>query len=210
MLNPFLAGVGGMGAVALLAIVALGFVAIIFMWGMGIYNALIQLRNAVKNAFSQIDVQLQRRYDLIPNLIEVCKGYMKHESGTLEAVVAARSAAYSARSKVAGDPSDPAAMKALLSAEGALTSGLGRLMAIAESYPDLKANQNMMQLTEELTSTENKVSFSRQGYNDTVLQYNNKCEMFPSSIIANMFGHRPATMFEVTDPNARTAPKVSF
>lgn len=207
MMNPVLAIIGG---VLVLALVLLGLVAVVAMWAIGILNTLIRLRNAVKNAFAQIDVQLQRRYDLIPNIVEVCKGYMAHERDTLEAVIAARSAAFSARSKIAGDPSDPVAMKALLSAEGALTGGLGRLLAVAESYPDLKANQNMMQLTEELTSTENKVSYARQGYNDTVMEYNNKCEMFPSSIIANIFGHKPATLYEVTDPNVRTAPKVSF
>jgi len=177
---------------------------------LGIYNGLVTSRNGYKNAFSQIDVQLQRRYDLIPNLVETAKGYMKHERETLEAVVAARGAAVSGLAAAKANPGDPAAMQALTGGENQLTQTLGRLFAVAESYPDLKANQNMMQLSEELTSTENKVAFARQAYNDGVLFYNNKREVFPNSIIAGMFGFAPATPLEVESPEARKAVKVSF
>ena len=182
----------------------------VIMWVMGMYNGLVGARNLFKNAFSQIDVQLKRRYDLIPNLVETAKGYLKHESGTLEAVIAARNQASSARSVVAANPADPSAMKALTGAEGALAGSLGRLNVVMEAYPDLKANQNMMQLTEELTSTENKTSFARQAYNDSVMSYNNKREMFPSSLIAGMFNFQVAQPFEIQNATERENVKVSF
>src|SRR5438876_2418954 len=159
----------------------------ILMFVVGLYNKLVALRNRFKNAYAQIDVQLKRRYDLIPNLVETAKGYLKHERGTLEAVIAARNAASSANVRAAANPGDPAAMQQLVAAEGSLTGALGRLFALAEAYPDLKANQTMAQLMEELTSTENKVSFARQAYNDSVMVYNTQREVFPSSIIAGMF-----------------------
>jgi LemA protein len=176
----------------------------------GMYNQLVTLRNRYKNAFSQIDVQLKRRYDLIPNLVEVAKGYMKHERETLEAVIKARNAAYSAGQKAAQNPGDPQAMAALGGAEGQLTGVLGRLFAVAEAYPDLKANQNMLSLQEELTSTENKVAFARQAYNDSVMVYNTQRETFPTVIIAGMFNFQAASLFEVEQAEQREAPKVSF
>jgi len=175
-----------------------------------IYNKLVTLRNRFKNAFAQIDVQLKRRYDLIPNLVETAKAYIKHERETLEAVTAARNQAYSANQKAAANPADPLAMQNLLKAEGQMAGMLGRLMAVAESYPDLKANQNMMQLTEELTSTENKISFARQAYNDSVMEYNTARETFPSVLLAGAFGFTPAPLFEVEAPSERQAPKVQF
>lgn len=174
------------------------------------YNGLVRTRNAYRNAFAQIDVQLTRRHDLIPNLVEVAKGYMKHERETLEAVVAARTAAVSAQSAAAAKPGDPGAVQDLAGAENVLTRTLGRLFALAEAYPDLKANQNMMQLSEELTSTENRVAFARQAYNDAVMAYNNKREVFPSSLVANMFSFAPAALFETDEPEEREAPRVSF
>jgi LemA protein len=181
-------------------------------WAVGMYNALVAGRNAYKNAFAQIDVQLTRRYDLIPNLVEIAKGYMAHERDTLEAVVTARAAAVSGLGAAKANPGDPAAMQQLASAEQGLSGVLGRLMMLTENYPDLKANQNMMQLTEELTSTENKVAFARQAYNDQVMGYNNKREMFPSNIIAGMFNFQPAALLEITEAEAhkREAPKVTF
>ena len=181
-------------------------------WIIGIYNGLITSRNAYKNAFAQIDVQLSRRYDLIPNLVEVAKGYMAHERDTLEAVIRARSAAMSGLGAAKANPGDPAAMQQLASAEQGLSGVLGRLMMLSESYPDLKANQNMMQLTEELTSTENKVAFARQAYNDQVMGYNNKREVFPSNVIAGMFQFHEAALLEIAaeDAHKREAPKVSF
>jgi LemA protein len=176
----------------------------------GMYNKLVTLRNRFKNAWAQIDVQLKRRYDLIPNLVETAKGYLKHERGTLEAVIAARNAASSANTRVAADPANPEAMKALIAAEGTLSGTLGRLFALSEAYPDLKANQTMMQLMEELTSTENKVSFARQSYNDSVMVYNTQREVFPSNIIAGMFNFGPAELFVIEKPEQREAPKVSF
>jgi LemA protein len=176
----------------------------------GMYNRLVTLRNRFKNAFSQIDVQLKRRYDLIPNLVEVAKGYIKHERETLEAVVQARNAAYAAGQQAARSPGDPKAMTALGGAEGQLTGALGRLFAVAEAYPDLKANQNMMALQEELSATENKIAFARQAYNDSVMVYNTQREVFPTSIIASMFNFQEANLFEVTQAEERTAPKVSF
>jgi len=191
-------------------IVVVGLVALIGIYAMGIYNGLVRLRNMFKNAFSQIDVQLKRRHDLIPNLVETAKAYMAHESGTLEAVIAARNGAESARQAAAANPGDPAALQKLGAAEGGLGGMIGRLFAVAEAYPDLKANQNMMQLTEELTTTENKVAFSRQAYNDSVLAYNNKREVFPNNIFAGMFGFAEAALFEIESPAEREAPKVQF
>ena len=185
-------------------------VVVLGLWISGIYNALVTLRNRFKNAYAQIDVQLKRRYDLIPNLVETAKGYMKHESSTLEAVIKARNIASAAAQTAAANPADGNAMKGLLSAEAGLGGALSRLMVVSEQYPDLKANQNMMQLTEELTSTENKVSFARQAYNDSVMTYNTTREVFPNVIFAGMFGFQPAELFKVEDPTERNAPKVSF
>ena len=179
-------------------------------WGVGIYNGLITARNAFKNAFAQIDVQLTRRYDLIPNLVEVAKAYLKHERETLEAVIKARAAAVSGLAAAKAAPGDAAAMSQLGSAETGLAGALSRLMMVAEAYPDLKANQNMMQLTEELTSTENRIAFARQAYNDSVMAYNNKREVFPSNIIAGMFNFAQAALLEIDEPAKREAPKVSF
>jgi LemA protein len=184
--------------------------AIALFWGVGIYNGLITARNAFKNAFAQIDVQLTRRYDLIPNLVEVAKGYLKHERETLEAVIQARAAAVSGLAAAKAAPGDAAAMAQLGSAETGLAGALSRLMVVAEAYPDLKANQNMMQLTEELTSTENRIAFARQAYNDSVMAYNNKREVFPSNIVAGMFGFVAAALLEITEPAKREAPKVAF
>jgi LemA protein len=177
----------------------------------GTYNGLVAKRNRYKNAYAQIDVQLKRRYDLIPNLVETAKGYLKHERETLEAVIAARNMAYGAAQHAAQNPGDPNAMKSLGSAEGALTAGLGKLLALSESYPDLKANTTMRDLSEELTSTENKVAFARQAYNDSVTEYNNAREVFPAVMLAGTFGFGPAALLEVIDaPQERQAPKVSF
>ena len=182
----------------------------LFLVVISLYNRLVTLRNRFKNAFSQIDVQLKRRYDLIPNLVETAKAYMKHESGTLEAVTAARNQAYAASQKAAVNPADATAMQGLMRAESQMAGVLGRLMAVAEAYPDLKANQNMMQLTEELTSTENKIAFARQAYNDAVMMYNTTRETFPSVLVANNFGFSAATLFELETPAERQAPKVQF
>jgi LemA protein len=176
----------------------------------GMYNRLVALRNRYKNAFSQIDVQLKRRYDLIPNLVEVAKGYIKHERETLEAVIKARNAAYSAGQQAAQNPGERQAMSALGGAEGQLTGALGRLFAVAEAYPDLKANQNMLALQEELSSTENKIAFARQAYNDAVMIYNTQRDTFPTVIVAPMFNFQEANLFEVEEPGERVAPKVSF
>ena len=184
--------------------------AVLAMFVVGSYNGLVTLRNRFKNAFAQIEVQLKRRYDLIPNLVETAKGYLKHERETLEAVINARNAAVSANGKAAAHPEDGAAIKGLAGAEGALNGALGRLFALAEAYPDLKANQNMMQLTEELTSTENKIAFARQAYNDTVMAYNTKRETFPTVIIAGIFNFLPAELFAVEEPGQREPVKVSF
>jgi LemA protein len=184
---------------------------VLIMWLVGIYNRLVRLRNQFKNAFSQIDVQLKRRYDLIPNLVETAKGYMKHERETLEAVIAARNKAQAAVQQAASKPGDPAAMQGLQAADAGVTGALGRFFALAESYPDLKANQNMLSLQEELTSTENKVAFSRQAYNDAVMAYNTARESFPDTIIAGATGFQPAQLFELEAPAVeRVAPKVSF
>ena len=189
---------------AVLVVVALG----IAFWVMGMYNGLVKLRNRYRNAFSQIDVQLKRRYDLIPNLVNTAKGFMKHERETLEAVIQARNMASSAREGVT--PEDAASMSALMPAEGGLGSSLGRLFALSEAYPDLKSNTNMMQLSEELTSTENKVSFSRQAYNDSVTAYNTQREVFPANMIAGMFNFGEASLFEVANEGEREAVKVEF
>ena len=180
------------------------------LWAMGIYNGLVTGRNAYKNAFAQIDVQLTRRYDLIPNLVEVAKKYMAHERETLEAVTAARAAAMNGLAAAKADPGNAQAMQQLSGAEQGLSGALGRLMMVSEQYPDLKANQNMMQLTEELTSTENRIAFARQAYNDSVMSYNNRREVFPSSIIAGMSNFTAASLLEITEPAKREAPKVSF
>jgi len=174
------------------------------------YNRLVALRNRFKNAYAQIDVQLKRRYDLIPNLVETAKGYIKHERETLEAVTKARNIAYTASQSAAANPGDAGAVKNLISAESGLTGALSRLMVVSEQYPDLKANQNMMQLTEELTSTENKISFARQAYNDSVMTYNTQREVFPASLIANTFNFAPAELFVIDKPEQKDAPKVSF
>ena len=194
----------------IVVVVVLGLIAMLVMMMIGIYNRLVALRNRFKNAFAQIDVQLKRRYDLIPNLVEVAKGYLKHERETLEAVIKARNQAASAGAKAAANPGDPAAMQALMGAEAGLAGTLGRLFALAEAYPDLKANQNMMQLTEEMTSTENKISFARQAYNDSVMDYNTTRETFPNVVLAGTFGFLPAQLFEIQAPEEREAPKVKF
>jgi LemA protein len=175
-----------------------------------IYNGLVTARNGYKNAFAQIDVQLQRRYDLIPNLVETAKGYMKHERETLEAVIAARGAAMNGLAAAKANPGDPQAMQQLSGAENQLTATLTRFMAVAEAYPDLKANQNMLALQEELTSTENRIAFARQAYNDAVMSYNNRREVFPNTIIAGRYGFTAATPLEIESPEARKAVKVSF
>jgi len=176
----------------------------------GIYNRLVTLRNRFKNAFAQIDVQLKRRYDLIPNLVETAKAYLKHERETLEAVIQARNTASQANQKAAAHPEDPSAIKGLMGAETALTGALGKLFALSEAYPDLKANQNMAQLTEELSSTENKIAFARQAFNDAVMRYNTEREKFPNNVIAAPFNFQPAQLFEIESPSEREAPKVSF
>ena len=199
------------GIIALVILGGLVLVAIILaVMAIGVYNKLVTMRNRYKNAYAQIDVQLKRRYDLIPNLVETAKGYMAHERGTLEAVTQARNIAYGAAKAAAENPGDASAMKGLVSAEAGLGGALSRLMVVSEQYPDLKANQNMMQLTEELTSTENKISFARQAYNDSVMVYNTDREVFPSNLIAGMFNFAPAELFVVDKPEQKDAPKVSF
>lgn len=193
-----------------IVVVLVGLLCLIVIFAISVYNGLVRLRNVYRNAFSQIDVQLKRRHDLIPNLVETAKAYMSHERETLEAVIAARNVAEGARQEAAAAPGDPALLAKLGSAEAGLGGVLGRLFAVAEAYPDLKANQNMMQLSEELTTTENKVSFSRQAYNDSVLTYNNKREVFPNNIVAGMFGFSEAAFFEIDVEDQREAPKVQF
>jgi LemA protein len=193
---------------SLIVILVLIVLAVFFF--VGTYNRLVTARNAFKNAFAQIDVQLTRRYDLIPNLVETVKGYMKHERETLEAVITARNAAVTGLKNAAANPGDPNAVQQLSGAENALSGALGRMFALAEAYPDLKANQNMMQLSEELTSTENKVAFARQAFNDAVMSYNNSREMFPNSIVANTFSFLPAQLLEIESPEKRAVPVVKF
>ena len=187
-----------------------GLALLLFLFVAGGYNKLVTLRNRYKNAFSQIDVQLKRRYDLIPNLVETAKGYLQHERGTLEAVISARNVAAAASTRAAAKPGDATAMRELVTAETALSGTLGRLFALAEAYPDLKANQTMATLMEELTSTENKIAFARQAYNDSVMTYNTAREHFPSNIIAGAFNFAPAELFEIQKPEEKEAPKVSF
>ena len=195
-------------ATALLGVAVV--VVLFLMYGISTFNMLVALRNRYKNAFSQIDVQLKRRYDLIPNLVEIAKGYMSHERETLEAVIHARNQAVTAQQKAASSPGDPAAMTSLGAAEGQVAGALGRLFALAENYPDLKANQNMLALQEELTSTENKVAFSRQAFNDAVMSYNTQVERFPASLIAGIGGFAPAQLFELESPKEREVPRLSF
>ncbi|MEO5559999.1 MAG: LemA family protein [Dokdonella sp.] len=190
--------------ILLVILVGIGFFVV------GLYNGLVTGRNGYKNAFAQIDVQLTRRYDLIPNLVETVKGYMVHERGTLEAVIQARNSAVSGLSAAKANPGDAAAMQQLSGADNVLTQTLGKLFALSEAYPDLKANQNMMQLSEELTSTENKVAFARQAYNDAVMGYNNQREMFPGSMVANMFAFQAAEPLKIESEAKREVPKVSF
>lgn len=194
----------GTGTVLLILFVGL------ILFAISLYNRLIAARNGYKNAFAQIDVQLTRRHDLIPNLVETAKGYMAHERETLEAVINARNAAVSGLSNAKADPSNPEAMKELGQAEQGLSGALGRLFALSESYPDLKANENMMQLSEELTTTENKVSFARQAFNDAVMLYNNLCEQFPNNFIANWFSFKTAEMLEIEEESMKRVPKVEF
>jgi LemA protein len=193
------------GWILLLIVVA------VVVWAVAVYNGLVAMRNRFKNAFAQIDVQLKRRYDLIPNLVETAKGYIKHERETLEAVIRARNSAQAAAQAASASPGNPAAMQALGAAEGQLTGVLGRMFALAEAYPDLKANQNMMSLQEELASTENKVAFARQAFNDSVMDYNTKRESFPGNIFAGMFNFGPAELLQATESaEERKAPAVKF
>jgi LemA protein len=191
-------------------LVLLALIVVAALWAVGIYNGLVTGRNGYKNAFAQIDVQLTRRYDLIPNLVEVAKKYMAHERETLEAVTQARAAAVSGLAAAKANPGDANAMQQLSTAEQGLGGALSRLMVVSEQYPDLKANQNMMQLSEELTSTENRIAFARQAFNDAVMSFNNRREVFPSNIVAGMFGFVAAALLEITEPAKRDAPKVSF
>ena len=191
-------------------IIILAVVAVIVLFIIATYNGLVGLRNRYKNAFAQIDVQLKRRYDLIPNLVECVKGYMSHERETLEAVIKARNIAAGAATNAAANPGDPARMSQLASAEGSLRGAMSRLMVVVEKYPDLKANQNMMSLQEEITSTENKISFARQAYNDAVTVYNTKREVFPAVAFAGALGFRAAQLFEILDATEKEAPKVKF
>jgi LemA protein len=191
----------------IITLVVIGLVILFFIM---VYNRLVVARNEFRNAFAQIDVQLTRRYDLIPNLVETARGYMKHERETLEAVIQARNSAYSGLKAAASDPGNAAAVQHLAGTDAQLGGALGRLMAVVEAYPDLKANQTMMQLSEELTSTENKVAFARQAYNDYVMNYNNLRETFPSSVVAGMGNFQPAQLLDIAKPEAREAPKVSF
>jgi LemA protein len=185
-------------------------IGVLVAWFASMYNGLVNLRNRFKNAFAQIDVQLKRRHDLIPNLVETAKAFLAHERGTLEAVIAARNSADVARKQAAADPGDAAAMKGLSTAEAGLTGVLGRFFALSEAYPELRSNQNMMQLSEELSTTENKIAFARQAYNDAVMRYNNKCEMVPSNLVAGMFGFQRAELFEIEDEGQREPVKVQF
>jgi len=200
--------------IALIIVIILAVIVVVILgiigYAIGGFNKLVTLRNRYKNAYAQIDVQLKRRYDLIPNLVETAKGYLKHEHSTLEDVTKARNIAYAASQAAAANPGDSATMKNLGSAEAGLAGTLSRLMVVSEQYPDLKANQNMMQLTEELTSTENKIAFARQAYNDSVMSYNTDREVFPTNILAGAFNFGPAELFVIDKPEQRDAPKVSF
>lgn len=210
-LSPMLAQAGSNLSPTLIVLIAVAvFAGLVILYAISVYNNLVVKRNRYKNGFSQIDVQLKRRHDLIPNLVETVKGYMAHEKGTLEAVIAARNAAVNVTSKVAANPGDPDAMRQLAAAEGQLQAGLGRLFALAEAYPDLKANQNMANLQEELSSTENRVAFARQGFNDQVTDYNTYREGFPAVVLAGMFGFYPASLFELDNPAEREAVQVKF
>ncbi len=199
-----------MSTILVILLILAAVAAIAVFWVIGLYNGLVTFRNRYKNGFSQIDVQLKRRYDLIPNLVETAKTYMAHEKDTLEAVIKARNQASSAREAVASAPTSAAALQTLNQAEAGLTAAMTRFSIVQEAYPDLKANQNMMQLTEELTSTENKIAFARQSYNDAVMHYNNRREMFPSSFIAGTFNFTEAQLFEVSNDAERTPVKVQF
>ena len=190
--------------------IVLAVVAAVVLWAIGIYNKLVNLRNAVKNAFAQIDVQLTRRYDLIPNLVEAVKGYMKHERETLEAVISARTRAVQSLKSASEHPESAAAIQELSSADAGLSAALGRLFALSEAYPDLKADRNMMQFQEELTSTENKVAFARQAFNDAVMRYNNARENFPNNLVANSFSFDAAAFLEIESEEKRAVPQVSF
>ena len=203
-MGPLLIGVLLVVGIAVLVVLVLGGM------GVGIYNRLVALRNDFKNQFAQIDVQLKRRHDLIPNLVETAKGYMAHERGTLDEVVAARNGAVAARQQAGADTTDPGALQKVVAAEGVLTQSLGRLFAVAEAYPDLKANQTMLQLQSELTETENHISLARQAYNESVRNYNTQREIFPNSILAGMFNFASASLYEIADPGDREVPKVSF
>lgn len=197
--------------VAVIALIVILLVVLIAAaWAASIYNSLVAMRNRFKNAYAQIDVQLKRRYDLIPNLVETAKGYLKHERETLEAVIKARNVACTAAQSAAANPADAAAIRGVASAETGLTGALSRLMVVSEQYPELKANQNMLQVSEELTSTENKIAFARQAYNDGVMSYNTARETFPNVLLAGVFGFTAAEAFKVEDPNERAAPRVSF
>ena len=200
----------GLSAVAVI-LIGLGVVGVlVLMYFIGIYNRLVGLKNRFKNAFAQIDVQLKRRYDLIPNLVETAKGYMKHERETLEAVIKARNAAFSAGQQAAANPGDPRAMQGLSTAETALAGTMTRFLGLMENYPDLKANQNMLALQEELASTENKVAFARQAYNDAVMTYNTAREVFPNNLVAGFGNFTAAELFQVSAPEQREGVKVQF
>lgn len=201
---------GGLGVLGIVLVVLLVGLIGLLLYGMSVYNGLITLKNRFKNAFAQIDVQLKRRYDLIPNLVETAKGYMKHESETLEKVIQARNMAFSAQQKVAADPADAGSMKNFAQAEANLSGALSRLMMVAESYPDLKANQNMMAIQEELTSTENKISFARQAFNDAVMNYNISREQFPAIVFASVLGFQPGQLLEIENPKERENVQVKF
>jgi LemA protein len=199
-----------MSPVLITLLVLAALLVVFILWLVALYNGLVTLRNRFKNAFAQIDVQLKRRYDLIPNLVETAKGYLKHERETLEAVIQARNIAATAAKAAAADPANAAALKSLGSAETGLAGALSRLMMVTEAYPDLKANQNMMALTEELTSTENKIAFARQAFNDSVMTYNTRRETFPTVVFAGAFGFQPAELYAIETPSERVAPKVTF
>ena len=203
-----------MGPLLIGVLLVLGIIVVLVLiiggMGIGIYNRLVALRNDFKNQFAQIDVQLKRRHDLIPNLVETAKGYMAHERGTLDEVTAARNGAVAARQQAVADPSDAGAVQKMVAAEGVLTQSLGRLFAVAEAYPDLKANQTMLQLQSDLTDTENRISLAREAYNESVRNYNTQREIFPNSILAGIFNFAPAALYEIADPGDREVPKVSF